>query len=97
MPLVVGSSPAASTLVICGCMSDSETKWSRFVALALRLLKNPQLNLAINIGLMIFTGLMATGQWALGNTPIATVLSVSTVSYISAILFWILIWKTGPR
>ena len=71
--------------------------WPKFVALFLKVLKNPQLNLIVNIGLMIFTGMMALSQWAMGNIPVASVLSVSAVSYTTAILFWLLIWKTGPR
>lgn len=60
------------------------------------LLRNPQLQLAVNGGLMVFTGMMALGQWTHGSPEIASVLTVSTVSYLSAILFWIIIWKTTP-
>lgn len=71
-------------------------KFKTATAILLRVLHNPQLNLVVNIFLMGFTGFMAASQWAVGNTPIATILTVSTVSYITAILFWFLIWKTMP-
>ena len=73
-----------------------KSKLKAATAILLRVLHNPQLNLVVNIFLMGFTGFMALGQWSAGNTPIATVLTVSTCSYVTAILFWFLIWKTMP-
>jgi len=65
--------------------------------LFLKWLRNPQLQLAVNGGLMVFTGLMALGQWTHGDPEIASVLTVSTFSYISAIVFWVVIWITTPK
>ena len=65
--------------------------------LFLMVLKDPRLNLILNTLMMVMALTMAVSQWAIGNVPVALTLTISGVSNISAILFWLLIWLTGAK
>ena len=65
--------------------------------LFLVIVKDPRLNLILNIVMMVFALTMAVSQWAIGNVPVALTLTISGISNVSAILFWVLIWLTGAK
>jgi len=58
----------------------------------LQILKNPLLNLGINIAMMLIQFGMSIIQFTEGDTVAGTTFAFSGLSCISAIIYWILIW-----
>jgi len=63
----------------------------------LNLFRKPLLNLAINIVMMGFTLFMAALEWLKGNVPVALTLTISGLSCISGIIYWILVWQANRK
>jgi hypothetical protein len=63
----------------------------------LQILKNPLLNLWINIVMMIIQFGMSLIQFTEGDTVAGTTFAFSGLSCISAVTYWILIWWAAKK